>query len=125
MFLNVYFLIDYHLKKLNNVIPVSNMDSHGCTLFHSMNIFEIFNSKNLRPEILKVCVINSNNEKLYYNSNYILQKCLSSSAITFQLDLKLHYYAMYVLYKIRLVTKDDLINNKILPIPLPSDENVS
>lgn len=30
------------------------MDSYGCTLFHSINMFNAFNVKSLRPEILNV-----------------------------------------------------------------------
>lgn len=56
---------------------------------------------------------------------------MSKSAITFQLELKpLSYHAMfykYVLYKIRVVNKKDLISipNNILPSYSSDDENVS
>lgn len=55
---------------------------------------------------------------------------MSRFAITFQLDLSSNYHAMfykYVLYKIRLVTKQDLMSNsnKILPEPSPENLNVS
>ncbi|KAF0752852.1 Uncharacterized protein FWK35_00023220 [Aphis craccivora] len=101
-------ILDYYLRKLNNVIPISNMDSYGCTLFHSINLFNAFNVKSLRPEILN--------------------ECMSRFAITFQLDLSSNYYAMfykYVLYKIRLVTKQDLISNSNKILPEPSPENVN
>lgn len=101
-------MLDYYLRKLNNVIPISNMDSYGCTLFHSINLFKGFNVKKLRPEIL--------------------DKCMSRFAITFQLDLSSNYYAMfykYVLYKIRLVTKQDLMSNANKIISEPSLEDVN
>lgn len=55
---------------------------------------------------------------------------MSRSAITFKLDLSSNYYAMfykYALYKIRLVTKQDLMYNSknILPDPSPEDDDVS
>lgn len=50
----LFSLIDYYLRKLNNVIPINNMDSYGCTLFHSINLFKGFNVKSLRPELLNV-----------------------------------------------------------------------
>lgn len=65
------------------------------------------------------------------NICFYLQKCLSKSAITFQLELKpLSYHAMfykYVLYKIRVVNKKDLMSipNNILPASSSDDDNVS
>lgn len=55
---------------------------------------------------------------------------MSRFAITFQLDLSSNYYAMfykYVLYKIRLVAKHDLMSNasKIISEPSSEDANVS
>lgn len=55
---------------------------------------------------------------------------MSKSAITFRLDLSSNNVAMsykYALYKIRLVTKQDLISNtkQILPTSSSDDENVS
>jgi len=55
---------------------------------------------------------------------------MSRFAITFQLDLSSNHYAMfykYVLYKIRLVTKQDLMSNanRIIAEPSPEDVNVS
>lgn len=55
---------------------------------------------------------------------------MSRSAITFQLGLSPNHHAMfykYALYKIRLVTKQDLMysSKSILPAPSPEDENVS
>lgn len=52
------FLIDFFIKKLEHVTPVSNLDTHGCTLFHSKNLFNTFLVESLRPEILKVCIKN-------------------------------------------------------------------
>lgn len=55
---------------------------------------------------------------------------MSKSAITFQLDITLNYYAMfykYILYKIKVVTNQDLMYNanNILSPPSIKDENVS
>lgn len=55
---------------------------------------------------------------------------MSRFAITFQLDLSSNYYAMfykYVLYKVRLVAKHDLMSNasKIVSKSSPEDVNVS
>lgn len=55
---------------------------------------------------------------------------MSRFAITFQLDLSSNYYAMfykYVLYKVRLVAKHDLMSNtsKIVLKSSPEDVNVS
>lgn len=54
---------------------------------------------------------------------------MSRFAITFQLDLSSNYYAMfykYILYKIRLVTKQDIMSNdNIISEPSPEDVNVS
>lgn len=55
---------------------------------------------------------------------------MSKSAITFQLGLTSNSIGMfykYALYKIRLVTKQDLMYNtsKVLPVSSPEDENVS
>jgi len=40
------------------------MDSYGCTLFHSINLFKSFNVKSLRPEILEV---RKTNKKSIFN----------------------------------------------------------
>lgn len=55
---------------------------------------------------------------------------MSKSAITFQLGLttnSIGLFYKYALYKIRLVTKQDLMHNasNILPVPSPDDKNVS
>lgn len=44
------------MKKLDYVTPVSNLDTYGCTLFHSKNLFDTFLVESLRPEILSVCI---------------------------------------------------------------------
>lgn len=60
---------------------------------------------------------------------FYFQKCMSRFAITFQLDITSNYaiFYKYVLYKIRLVTKQDLMPNanSILPAPSLEDEHVS
>lgn len=55
---------------------------------------------------------------------------MSKSAITFQMGISSNYYAMfykYALYKIRLVSNQDLMYNSknILPAPSLQDEDVS
>lgn len=41
------------------------MDTYGCSLFNSINLFEAFNVNSLKSNISKVCIIIGNNINLH------------------------------------------------------------
>jgi len=102
-------MLDFYLKMLNNITAIKNADSYGCTLFHSINLFDAFNVNSLKPEISETC--------------------MSKLAITFQLDaLSSNYrvmYYKYVLYKVRIISEKDIsLSNNVIKAPTPKDRNI-